>query len=145
MDDVQKAGIPKQVFEVRPQWARWGTAKMGGWVRIGIVLSVIWILVGGFWGNNAAINDASKLSSLQLDNCVSANKARLRSKGDNSEPYDQVWTPCWDQLSKNYLRNVDGHWWAAAIVGLAPIPIAWLIVYMFVGLYRWIRRGFVRA
>jgi hypothetical protein len=35
---------------------------MGGWVRIGIVLSVIWILVGGFLGNNVAINDASKLS-----------------------------------------------------------------------------------
>jgi hypothetical protein len=118
---------------------------MGGWVRIGIVLSVLWILVGGFWGNNTAINDASKLTSAQVESCVSANKARLRAQGDNSEPYDKIWTPCWAEHTKNYMTNVEGHWWAAAFVGLAPVPIAWLILYMLIGLYRWIRRGFVRA
>jgi hypothetical protein len=29
---------------------------MGGWKRIGIVLSVIWVFVGGFWGNNIGIH-----------------------------------------------------------------------------------------
>jgi hypothetical protein len=118
---------------------------MGGWVRIGIVLSVIWALVGGFLGNSAAINDASKLTSAQVDSCVAANKARMRSNADRSEPYDQIWKPCWDQFEKNYLQNVEGHWWAAAFVGLAPIPVAWLIVYMIVGTYRWVRRGFVKV
>ncbi len=118
---------------------------MGGWVRIGIVLSVIWALVGGFWGNDMAINDASKLSSLQLDNCVADNRARLHLKPGESESYDQVWNPCWAKLGENFLHNAEGHWWAAAIVGLVPIPVAWLIIYGCVGIFRWIRRGFRNA
>jgi hypothetical protein len=35
---------------------------MGGWVRIGIVLSVVWTLVGGYLGNSSVINDADKLT-----------------------------------------------------------------------------------
>ena len=116
--------------------------KMGGWVRIGIVLSVIWAVVGGFLGSKAVLNDASMLTSAQLDSCVAASKARLRAQGDTSEPYEKIWTPCWGEYEKNFMRNAEGSWWAAAFVGLAPIPLAWLIVYMFIGLYRWIRRGF---
>jgi len=119
--------------------------KMSGWVRIGIVLSVVWALVGGFLGNNAVLNEAEKLTSAQLDVCVSKNKRQLHSKGDDSEPYDKIWTPCWAEHTKNFMTNVEGHWWAAVIVGLAPIPMTWLIVYMLVGLYRWTRRGFVRT
>jgi len=118
---------------------------MGGWVRIGIVLSVVWALVGGFWGNKMALDEASKLTSMQLDVCVSQNKRLLHSKGDDSEPYDKIWTPCWAEHTKNFMSNVEGRWLATAFVGLAPIPLAWLIIYMFVGIYRWIRRGFARA
>jgi hypothetical protein len=32
--------------------------------------------------------------------------------------------------------------WNVAIVALAPIPIAWLLVWGLVALVRWIRRGF---
>jgi hypothetical protein len=39
----------------------------------------------------------------------------------------------------------QGHWWGVAFVGLAPIPAAWIIIYMLATLYRWIRRGFVEA
>jgi len=112
---------------------------MGRWIRIGIVLSVIWALVGGSWGNNWAINEASKLTSAQVDNCLSANRARPRSKDGD------IWTPCWEQFGENYLRNVQGHWSAAAMVGLVPIPIAWFMACMFVGLYRWTRRRGVKT
>jgi hypothetical protein len=37
-----------------------------------------------------------------------------------------------------------GHykWKVAALTGLAPIPIPWLLVYGLIGLVRWIRQGF---
>jgi hypothetical protein len=31
---------------------------------------------------------------------------------------------------------------AVAMVGLGPIPVAWLLVYALVGIVRWIKRGF---
>jgi hypothetical protein len=87
-------------------------------------------------------------TSLQVDACVSRNKALLHSRGDNSEPYDKIWTPCWAELGKNYVANLEAvqpYWWNAAIFGLAPIPIVWLIIYGIVGIGRWIRRGFSSA
>jgi len=107
---------------------------MDGWVRIGIVLSVIWAFVGGFWGNKRAINDAATLTNAQVETCLSANQARPRPKNG------EIWTPCWEHFGKNYQHNVEGHWWFATMVGLLPIPIAWLSVYMLIGLRRWTRR-----
>lgn len=116
--------------------------RLNGWQRIGIILSVIWAIGGGIWGNTMALDEAGKLTSLQLDSCVATNRARLRLKPGESEPYDKVWTPCWELHAKNFMHHADGHWYAAAGVGLVPIPIAWLIVYGLVVLGRWIRRGF---
>ena len=107
---------------------------MHAWVRLGIVLSVIWAFVGGFWANKRAINDASRLTSAQVENCLSANDARPRSKTG------EIWTPCWEQFGKIYQHNAEGHWWFATMVGLLPIPIAWLSVYMLISLRRWTRR-----
>jgi hypothetical protein len=49
---------------------------------------------------------------------------------------------CIQAFKKNYTKGVAGHWHWAAIVGLAPIPIARLIAYALVALVRWIRAGF---
>ena len=118
---------------------------MGGWTRIGIVLSVIWAVGGGLWAHQLAADDVMRRTGLQLDACVSKNKALLHSKGDDSEPYDRIWTPCWAEHSKNYVANIEGFWWFVGIMGLVPIPVAWLIVYGLVGIWRWIRSGFSNA
>ena len=34
------------------------------------------------------------------------------------------------------------HWTLAAITGLVPIPVMWLLVYIVAWTVRWIRRGF---
>ena len=112
---------------------------MNGWVRIGVVLSVIWAFVGGFWGNKRAINDASTLTNAQVENCLAANRARPRSKSG------EIWTPCWEQFGKNYQLNAEGHLWFGTMVGLLPIPIAWLSVYVLIQLRRWKRRRAVKA
>lgn len=99
--------------------------RLNGWQRIGVVASVAWFLVGGFLGNSMVLDDASKLTSrLQLDNCVSANRARLHLKEGESEPYDQVWTPCWGQFQKDYLHNGRGPLVGGARRRSSPIPLA---------------------
>lgn len=112
--------------------------RSSGWQRIGIVASVLWFFVGGFIGNKAALDEAGRLTGIQLDLCVAKNKGRLGEYG----PYDQVWTPCWQQHTPDFMRNAEGHWWVALTVALIPIPIGWLLGWLLISIGRWIRSGF---
>jgi hypothetical protein len=101
---------------------------LNGWQRIGIVLSVVWAIGGGLWGNSVAIRDGSAPAIMRYESCISVPN------------YDS--DGCSQALDKDYAAGVAGHWYAAAAVGLVPIPIAWLLAYALIGLVRWIRRGF---
>src|SRR6266446_7650316 len=114
------------------------TMRLNGWQRIGLVLSIAWVLAGGFWGNKIALDEAGARISSQLDHCVAQNKLRYGEYG----PYDQVWTPCWNEFRANFMRNAEGHWVGAALFALVPLPIAWLLAYALLYLVRWIRAGF---
>jgi hypothetical protein len=113
--------------------------KFNGWQRLGIICSVIWFLGGGFWGNKMAIDEGARMAGVEVDNCVASNKLKFGENG----AYSDVWTPCWKEFPANYVRDIDGHWWSALLVGLGPIPFAWLIAWGAIALTRWVRRGFV--
>ena len=51
-----------------------------------------------------ALDDTSKLTSLQLNDCVAGNRNRLHLRENEPEPYDQVWTPCWAEYQTNFMR-----------------------------------------
>jgi hypothetical protein len=91
---------------------------LNGWQRIGIVLSVVWAIVGGLWGR--------KLMFQEWATCL--------------ETYHDL-----DWCDTNYQWALDAEWPMAAIVGLVPIPIAWLLAYALIGLVHWIRRGFTAS
>jgi hypothetical protein len=114
--------------------------RLNGWQRIGLVASIVWFLAGGFWGNKIALDDADALTRAQRDACIAQNKRLYGEYG----PYDQVYTPCTNQVGANYIHNAEGHWIAAALFALVPLPIAWLIAYVLIALGRWIRAGFAK-
>jgi hypothetical protein len=87
----------------------------------------VWILVGGFWGNNIGIHEADWTKD-SLATCY-----RIR-------PDD--WAGCDREFEKNFNEAIQYHWYYAAFFAFVPIPIAWLIVYGFIWLTRWISRGF---
>ena len=87
------------------------------------MLSVLWVVVGGFWGLKLVMDPIWK------DYLCSADIATTH---ENCSAY----------LSQR-LADADTYKWkVAALTGLAPIPIAWLLVYGLIGLVRWIRQGF---
>jgi hypothetical protein len=103
---------------------------MRGWKRIGIVLSVVWVFVGGFWGRNIGIHEGDFATAL-YDICL---------RMDNSD-----WTKCGADFKNYYERDIQNPWLYAAILAFVPIPIAWLIVWGCVAVGRWIHRGFAKS
>jgi uncharacterized membrane protein len=101
--------------------------RLNGWQRIGIVASVIWIFVGGFWGNNIGIHEGDWAINLYRV-CLDANP--------------NGWDECTKTFDSNYVAAVQYHWYYAAFLAFVPIPLAWLIAWGLISLARWIRRGF---
>ncbi len=105
--------------------------RLNGWQRIGVVVSVIWFVVGGFWGNSLGIHEG--------DWVVSSYSFCLKHLvGPGMETSQQ----CADTFYREYPEAIKYHWWYALIVGLVPIPIGWGLIYGSIGLVRWVRRGF---
>jgi hypothetical protein len=96
--------------------------KYGFWRRALIVLSAIWIVIGGSFGWNHAYDDVDG----KFKQCVTAIK---------SAPDLQA---CRDARNKALAvpRGV-----AAAIVAFGPLLIVWLALYGLVRLVRLMRRG----
>jgi hypothetical protein len=103
--------------------------RLNGRQRTGIVLSVVWAVVGGYWGMKVGVYDPI---SAESDSCD-----RLRMKQTYSEML-----ACDQQLNEKIVTTYNNRWYVAEISGLLPIPFAWIIAYALIGLVRWIRRGF---
>jgi len=109
----------------------WGGAsamrsfQLNGWQRIGIVLSMLWAVVGGLWGNHIAIKEGSAIPTAHYKWCIS-----------QPDYDDDEYSATFDE---EYAVGVRGHWAFAAMAGLVPIPVAWLLVYILVWTVRCLR------
>jgi hypothetical protein len=100
--------------------------QLNGWQRIGIVLSMLWAVAGGLWGNHIAIKEGSAIPIAHYKWCIS------------QPDYDD--DECSSTFDEEYAVGVRGHWAFAAMAGLVPIPVAWLLVYILVWTVRCLRR-----
>ena len=97
--------------------------KFGGWTRIFIVLSVIWIVIGGSFGWNHAYDGVDA----EFKQGVTAMKSAADLQACREARNSRLAVP----------RGVS-----AAIVAFGPLLLVWLAIYGLVLLIRWIRRGF---
>jgi len=103
------------------------TLRLNGWQRLGVVASIAWALGGGYWGNDLGIHEG--------DYVVNAYSTCLETSGGDD-------APCQRAFFRDYPQAVKYHWADAAIVGLVPIPLGWLLAYGIIALWRWVARGF---
>ena len=103
--------------------------RINGWQRIGIIPSVVWAVTGYIW-RGAVVDDRN------MEFASTADKVCLE--------YPHADKDCMAEFFKNYRLSEDANppKLEGAIFGLVPIPLAWLIAYALIGLWRWIRRGF---
>ena len=99
--------------------------------RIGVGLSLVWLLAGGYWANSTGLHKGDFAVS-QFALCV-----------ENSGNPGSAAGRCLTQFDKDYPEAIRYHWRNALMVGVVPIPVAWLLVYGLSGLVR--RRSAFRA
>ena len=98
--------------------------RLHGWARIGIVL------LNGL-GDNREFLGAQPPLRARLPKLCNLPDSVIASASDCRQLYET-------QFADARQRRLT----AVAVVGLGPIPVAWLLVYALVALVRWIKRGF---
>ena len=109
---------------------------LNGWQRIGVIVSILWFFIGGFWGNDLAIHEGT-------DWVVSSYGTCLKLSDDTSLKHAPTWDQCKATFDKDFAAGVKGHWWGALFFAVVPIILGWSLAYGFIALFRWVRRGFL--
>jgi hypothetical protein len=148
--------------------------KLNGWKRIGIIVSVIWILGAGAYTYDSEIDQASLPISRTYLSCDSAaraptsrdildqiaagstaGQAPLPHKAPDSAPEPgTVPMPtgavladsrdCHKQAEDLLALAVKNARLDASLVALMPVPLGWGITYLVLFLVRWVKRGFTQ-
>jgi len=108
--------------------------RLNRWVRLGIVASVLWALVVGYYTLHTFTELAIENANASRRLCVDAATVDDPKFGER----------CSEEWMRNFKRGINNSYGHAAIRALAPIPFAWLFVYLAVLIWRWVARGFKR-
>jgi hypothetical protein len=109
--------------------------KLNGWVRIGIVLSILWVLGGGIYANRLVTQTAINSSNLIYSLCTSSPPSDAAQSG--------FYKYCGMQRDDIYKDATQYRVRDVALFALLPVPIFWLIAYIIVLTFRWIKKGFI--
>jgi hypothetical protein len=109
--------------------------SLNGWVRIGIVLSILWMVGGTFWFWQQQANQRmlfAKALGETRSNCIGTNGAhRMQGQPELTCPtqqeVDQAWT-------------AELPFWWLTVIPLAVLVLAWVQIGIGYGVVRW--RGF---
>ena len=96
---------------------------LNGWQRIGVVLALVWMVIGGSWGWRHAYDKADA----EFRVCIAAVKSVADVQACRDTRFRAIAVP----------RGVS-----AAIVALAPLTVVGLLIYGLVWLGRRIKRAF---
>lgn len=111
--------------------------KLNGWTRIGIILSVLWILGAGV----VAFHRVTKTEESEADFTEMAWSSCNSEYTRHTIQIDSCMKDA--QAAFDKMRSKDYETVAAA--AFIPIPVAWLFVFLVIFLVHWIKRGFQRT
>jgi ketosteroid isomerase-like protein len=99
------------------------SVRLSRWQRFGVLLAVVWIVIGGSWGWRHAYDKADA----EFRVCLTAAKTVADVKSCRETRFRAIAVP----------RGVS-----AAVVALAPLAVIWLVVYGLIFAARRMRRTF---
>jgi hypothetical protein len=114
--------------------------KRRGWLRLGVVVSVLWLLGWGFEGGYNAgrfnLQSAEKVSE-ELSSCLQAERAK---------PLKDRYRDCFEEWRTNFKfrprKNLLQEAGSSALISSLFIPFLWLLGAVAISVIRWVRDGF---
>jgi hypothetical protein len=103
-----------------------------GWQRIGVVLSVLWILYAVISERKVQTDIAMDFLKTQLAYCASIATGMADCFQNVETRYDSLILIGWHQLEK------------IALYAFVPVILGWLLGLVSVKVYRWVSNGFKR-
>ena len=114
--------------------------ESGGWLRVGVVVSVLWVLGWGFSGgfNAARFNSQSVVEvNGELSSCLQVERAKVL-KDRYRDCFEEWRTNFRFRPGKNVLEEAG----SSALISSLFIPFLWLLGAVAISVSRWVRDGF---
>lgn len=105
---------------------------MGVMMRIGIVISALWMIAGGVMGYEAS-QTMGEHAYIERILCL----AKIANPKDQPDEA----SACESQFTFDYPETARNPWRVAAIYALEPLPFLWLFGTLIVWTVRWVKRG----
>jgi hypothetical protein len=115
---------------------------MRGWVRIGIVLSVLWFFGFGWWLRQADFDNARMTAG--YDTCSIIYNMHRDAPVHSNPPLDRVvkeFDNCLERVGARFMR-VASPMWGIIVVDALSLALLWLVAWMVVAVGRWVKAGF---
>ncbi len=101
--------------------------RLNRWKRIGVVLSVLWVLGGAAYERKSQVDAATNSAQLIYKMCLDIGGAQVAN--------------CSEEFGKNYTEFLKPNWADVAFTAFAPVLLGWLLVFVIIRAYRWIKAG----
>ena len=109
--------------------------KLNMWQRLGVVVSLLWIVGAGTWQRNSDQQLANVLSFTTYDDCK--NKPLPQPTSGVESVIDQCATDV--QEAHDYV--MADSWEHVASFALLPVLLGWIIAYLLLWMARWVLAG----
>ena len=108
--------------------------KLKMWQRLGIVISLLWIIGGGLWQRTSDVSRASNMAQSQYQPC-SETASQLTSGATAANE------KCMSESLKTFNIFLEGSWGNVAFFAVGPVLLAWLLAYLTLWTTRWVLAG----
>lgn len=100
-----------------------------GWRRLGVIASIIFFGVVFVYQLSQRTNLSAQMANIDRQVCKKEPGAT-----------DEMCGVLWQQKFEHYYET-HTHW--SLLSAALPIPVAWVLAWIILSLYRWVRRGFL--
>ena len=115
-----------------------GIVRLNGWQRLGMIGSILLALVVAYRVDADQRLVASGNAYLDSQACIASKPTP--KPNDYTAAFE-----CSEKYAAAYNHALSQRWAKDATAAGVTILATWLIAYMFIGLFRWVRRGFFNA
>lgn len=106
--------------------------KLGAWLRLAIVLSLVWLPTSCFYWLEQRSHQAAQLAELGRASCETSAATRGRPTDADT---------CWKRWPHDYDKSYAGALEEAAIVSVLTLAFLWFAVSAAIAVARWVLAG----